>query len=123
MFEKIKALSPMHAWIVKDIIRLAKSEEDSIEVEICIENILCNGCKKDGFDTLKFFSDFKDDINKLVSDLHKEWPIDFSEMSGFDKSDMLCFGQNNKHFLACLCYEEVVHLMEKEYDYMKTWEF
>ena len=73
-----------------------------------IEDVLNYGCIGGSVneliyysDTLKFYDDYKEEINDLINQLG----IEITTLNGFDSSDILCLETNNQNLLAWFGFE------------------
>lgn len=102
---------------------LLKSMED-LQEHGCISGMINELMYYD--DTSKFFDEYKDEINEIVSDLTQN--LDFSLEglfgSNFDKNDPLIIDYYNKNLLAWFSFEEVSNkIYEEVKEKLKNQEF
>lgn len=74
-------------------------------------------------DTIKFFDDYKEEINEMLSNLIEGTGCSMEELFGdkFDKEDPLVIDYSNKNLLAWFGFEETVNnLYENIYEKVKN---
>ena len=67
-------------------------------------------------DTIKWYEDYKEEINELLYEWLESSGMSISEMFGdkFDSEDSLCIQQNNQNLLAWFSYEETARNILQE---------
>lgn len=102
---------------------LLKSMED-LQEHGCISGMINELMYYD--DTSKFFDEYKDEINEIVSDLTQNSGFSLEGLFGsnFDKNDPLIIDYYNKNLLAWFSFEEVSNkIYEEVKEKLKNQEF
>lgn len=102
---------------------LLKSMED-LQEHGCISGMINELMYYD--DTSKFFDEYKDEINEIVSDLIQNSGFSLEGLFGsnFDKNDPLIIDYYNKNLLAWFSFEEVSNkIYEEVKEKLKNQEF
>lgn len=72
-------------------------------------------------DTIKFYEEYKEEINQLLSELVSDTGLSIEELFGdkFDKEDPLVLEQNNQNLLAWFGFEETSRKLYEEMEEKK----
>lgn len=106
---------------VKEI--LDEHVENDYDMEAVINDLMQGGCQSGLIgelvyydDTLKFYNEFKDEINELLMDAVDNSGLLPQDLfgDGWDKSDPLALDTNNQNLLAWFGFEETAFNLARE---------
>jgi hypothetical protein len=104
-------------------ILLAQESEQEEDIIIYMKDVSKHGCSSGVVgeltyyeDTVKWFEDYKTEINELLSEIENSHGTTMFDLNGFDKSDSLVLGQNNQNLLAWFSFEEVTYRLLEEFE-------
>lgn len=124
---ELKNTNELYKNVIEDILEDAEGyngEELQEQIEGRLEDILQHGCISGTVgsliycsDTIKFYEEYKENINELLYQTMEETGLhSMEELFGnnFDKEDPLCIEQMNQNLLAWFGYEEVARQLMYE---------
>lgn len=79
----------------------------------CVAGLICY------YDTIKFYNDYKDEINEMLYNVFEECGIyNPAEIFGnnWDKQDPLALDDENKNLLAWFGFEEILHEIGRQFE-------